>query len=113
MSDGLLSRLRIAIVARPLLVLGATNALTAFGALYMHAGSLTGIRRMIFRIAFKLVVGSARFLSPGTVSKEEAKIQEKITQEVVGEIKGHRYRSLPEVRSWKCRSKYLALSVQK
>jgi hypothetical protein len=97
MSDGLVDRLRVAIVARPLLLIGATNAVTAFGALYLHAGSLSALRKLVLSFGFKLVVGSARFLSPGVVSKEEGKFKDKITQEVVGEIHGERFRVLPQV----------------
>ncbi len=100
MSDGLVDRLRVAIIARPLLIIGATNAVTAIGALYLHAGSLSALKKLVLRFGFRLVVGSARFITPGTVAKEEGKFADKITQEVVGEIKGERFRVLPQVMSF-------------
>mmetsp|Transcript_17986 Transcript_17986/g.45383 ORF Transcript_17986/g.45383 Transcript_17986/m.45383 type:complete len:538 (+) Transcript_17986:118-1731(+) len=85
-----------AIRARPLLYIGATNALTALTAMYLHAGGWRNVRKMLERAAFKLVVGSARLVAGELVKKEEAKILEGVRDSVVGKIHGERYQSLPK-----------------
>uniref|UniRef100_A0A6T8I5R7 sphinganine-1-phosphate aldolase n=1 Tax=Hemiselmis andersenii TaxID=464988 RepID=A0A6T8I5R7_HEMAN len=85
-----------AIRARPLLFIGATNALTALTALYLNAGGWRNVRKMLEKAAFRLVVGSARLVAGELVKKEEAKILEGVRDSVVGKIHGERYRSLPK-----------------
>jgi len=90
------AQLAAAIRARPLLLLAATNGLTAFAALYLHAGGFRGIGRMVVTAAFKAVVGSAKLVAGEMVKKEEEKLLESVRDSVVGKIHGERYKSLPK-----------------
>lgn len=83
---------------RPLTVILGTNVLTAFGALYLHAGGVKELKKLIVRVLFKTVVGSARLVASGAVNAEEAKFRDMTIKGVVGDIKGERYKALPQVR---------------
>jgi hypothetical protein len=82
--------------SRPLLVLGATNAATAFVALWLHTRGQGGMRRWLAKTAFRTVVGVFRVVASDLVTKEEKKIKNKTMEKVMGHVDGPRIKAIPQ-----------------
>jgi hypothetical protein len=81
---------------RPLLALGATNAATAFIALWLHTRGQGGVRRWLARNAFRTVVGFFRVVAKDLVASEEKKIKDKTIAKVMSHIEGPRFQAIPQ-----------------
>ena len=85
-----------AVRSRPLLALGATNAATAFVALWLHTRGQGGVRRWLVRNAFRTVVGFFRVVAKDLVATEEKKIKDKTIAKVMSHIEGPRFQAIPQ-----------------
>jgi len=81
---------------RPLTILLGSHAASASLFFYLYAKSQGGVVKVLKRTAFKFVVSTATLVASDTVNAEKAKLREKTQHMILRDVKGERYRELPE-----------------
>jgi sphinganine-1-phosphate aldolase len=81
------------VVARPLLTLAVTNALTAFSAFFIYARSNGGVKRTLGRILFSTL--QALPGAAAAVAKEQQKVVDSLVESITKSRTGPRRNELP------------------
>jgi len=90
-----MEKVRELIVSRPILMLGLTNATTAFVGIYLHARKEGGIKKLLYRWIFSISFAALKVVAKDTVDAERNKMKAKTREMVLKHVEGERYQVLP------------------